>query len=126
MNRIYNLNKIYHFIAIHYTFLYSMSAGFGIIIAPICGFIVDFKASRGLLKFLFNSFKFFSSRLYAKNVESFNFTNIDLDRFCCSLYCLYVSINCCRCDNSNYCIIFTHTTCSWKSSIDCYSVKIQP
>jgi hypothetical protein len=36
-----------------------MSAVFGIIIAPMCGFIVDFKASRGLLKSLFNSFKFF-------------------------------------------------------------------
>jgi hypothetical protein len=31
-----------------------MSAALGIIVAPLCGFIVDFKASRGLLNLIIN------------------------------------------------------------------------
>jgi hypothetical protein len=35
------------FLANHYTFLYNMSAAFGIIFAPLCGFILDYKAYHG-------------------------------------------------------------------------------
>ncbi|CAF1439455.1 unnamed protein product [Adineta steineri] len=37
-----------------YTFFYSISSVFGIIIAPLCGLIVDFKASRGYTQKMLN------------------------------------------------------------------------
>jgi hypothetical protein len=42
------LNEIIYFIANHYTFLYNLTGAFGIIIAPLCGFLIDYKAYRGL------------------------------------------------------------------------------
>jgi hypothetical protein len=35
------------FLATHYTFLYNMSAAFGILVAPLCGIILDYKAYHG-------------------------------------------------------------------------------
>lgn len=32
-----------------YTFLYNMSAALGIVFAPLCGLILDYKAYQGLL-----------------------------------------------------------------------------
>ncbi|CAF3464812.1 unnamed protein product [Rotaria socialis] len=37
-----------------YTFWFNMLAGFGIFIAPLCGFIVDFRAHRGYTQKMFN------------------------------------------------------------------------
>ena len=42
-----NIPKKKFVLANHYTLLYSMSGVFGILIAPLCGFILDYKAYLG-------------------------------------------------------------------------------
>ncbi len=65
------------------------------------------------------------SRSYTKNVEYFDFTNTILDWFYSTLYCLYVSIRCCSDNRFDYFNCFTNNTSRWKSSINCYCVKIK-
>jgi hypothetical protein len=105
-----------------------MSSVFGILIAPLCGWILDYKVNRGLYKvyFLCNFILlfFFLSRLFAKNVESFYYTNNYLVNDINTLYCLYVSINrCCYSGDSNF-HLFTYNARNWMSSSYRYNVNI--
>ncbi len=44
------------FLVTHYTFWYNMSGAFGILIAPLCGFILDYKVDQSWLNFFLKSF----------------------------------------------------------------------
>ncbi len=74
MKRMSNEND--RFLANRYTFFYNLSAACGIIVAPVCGLIIDYRAYRGEWNFfLINLFSWLYSRSNTKNVEYFNFTN---------------------------------------------------
>jgi hypothetical protein len=95
-----------------------MSTLLALFIAPICGFIIDYRANRGmtnLLLFMIFSLWIFQ-RLFSKNIKYFYPTNIDMVSDNTTLYCLYVSINSCCSSSDIYFYLLTYNAYIWLSS----------
>ena len=81
-----------------YTNLYNISAVLSLVIAPVCGYIIDYQVHRGMgdaLLCVKNRFVS-SDRLHAKALQSFHSANIHLDHHHHSLPGVYAPVvSCC-------------------------------
>ena len=112
-----SMSDIFVFTGTDYTFMYNMSAASGLIIAPICGLLVDYKIARGE----FNRIVCVSPmvvfwvlcRLSTETVEYLHSAEFDLDFHSDSLHCLHVSIRQCRVDGHGDHALFTCYAGCW-------------
>lgn len=111
------MSDIFIFTGTAYTFMYNMSAALGLIIAPVCGLLVDYKIARGKFNRIVCGLPmvvfWVFYRLSTETVEYLHSAEFDLDSHCDSLHCLHVSIHQCRVGGHGDHALFTYHAGCW-------------